>query len=77
MFIYVITNSVTGKIYIGQHKGDDLKRYLKQKLSAAKHVYDGSRLFKSMRKHPKEVWSIEPIAEKTPESVQRVRVPCR
>jgi hypothetical protein len=69
MFIYVIKNSATGKIYIGQHKGNNLKKYLQMKLSQA--VYElkrkgkggGSHLFASMRKHPKDVWSIEPLFE--------------
>jgi hypothetical protein len=62
VFIYVITNTVTGKIYIGQHKGNSLKKYLQTKLSdASKHRGGQSRLYNSMRKHPKEVWSIEPL----------------
>jgi group I intron endonuclease len=62
MYIYVITNSATGKIYIGQHKGNNLKKYLQTKLSdAAKFRGGKSRLYNSMRKHPKEVWSIEPL----------------
>jgi hypothetical protein len=64
MFIYVITNSATGKVYIGQHKGNNLKKYLQTKLSdASKHRGGQSRLYNSMRKHPKEVWSIEPLME--------------
>ena len=62
MFIYVITNSATLKIYIGQHKGASLKQYLQRKLSAAAHrEASGSYLFASMRKHPKGVWSIHPL----------------
>ena len=64
MFIYVITNSVTGKVYIGQHKGNSLKKYLQTKLSdASKHRGGQSRLYNSMRKHPREAWSIEPLIE--------------
>jgi hypothetical protein len=64
MFIYVITNSATGKIYIGQHKRNNLKKYLQTKLSDAAKLRGGqSRLYNSMRKHPKEVWSIEPLME--------------
>jgi hypothetical protein len=62
MFIYVIVNSATLKIYIGQHKGNSLKQYLQRKLSAAAHLEaSGSYLFASMRKHPKDVWSIHPL----------------
>jgi len=28
MFVYLITNSATGKIYVGQHKGNNLKKYV-------------------------------------------------
>ena len=63
MFIYVITNSDTGKVYIGQHKGHNLKKYLQDKLSHAKYRRGKSILFSSMRKHPKDVWPIEPIFE--------------
>jgi hypothetical protein len=82
MFIYVITNSVTGKIYIGQHKGNNLKKYLQMKLSQA--VYElkrkgkggSSHLFNSMRKHPKEVWSIAPLFEgiTTREELNRLEI---
>lgn len=62
MFIYIIVNSVTGKYYIGQHKGSNLQKYLQDKLSHAKHkTKSGSVLFSSMRKHPKEVWSIHAL----------------
>jgi hypothetical protein len=63
MFIYVITNSATGKVYIGQHKGSNLKKYLQDKLSHSRHNTGSSHLFNSMRKHPKEVWSIAPLME--------------
>jgi group I intron endonuclease len=74
MFIYVITNSVTGRVYIGQHKGNSLKKYLQTKLSdASKHRGGSSHLFASMRKHPKEVWSIEPLMEvETKEELNRI-----
>jgi group I intron endonuclease len=74
VFIYVITNSVTGKVYIGQHKGHNLKKYLQTKLSDAMKRRGGqSLLFNSMRKHPKEVWSIKPLIEgiETKEALDR------
>jgi len=62
MFIYLIVNHVTGKYYVGQHKGRNLKKYLQDKLSHAKQkVYSGSHLYNSMRKHPKEAWSIHAL----------------
>jgi hypothetical protein len=62
MFVYVIVNSDTLKIYVGQHKGDNLRKYLQTKFSDANHqVRLQSRLCRSMRKYPKEVWSIQPL----------------
>lgn len=64
MFIYVIVNSETLKIYIGQHKGKNLRKYLQTKFSDARKNRGGSsHLYASMRKHPKEVWSIHPLMQ--------------
>jgi hypothetical protein len=62
MFVYVIVNSETLKIYIGQHKGLNLRQYLQQKwYEAHKYLSHRSRLYASMRKHPRESWSIHPL----------------
>lgn len=62
MFIYLIVNHITGKYYVGQHKGTSLKKYLQKKLWAAKHqLYGSSHLFNSMRKHSKDAWSIHAL----------------
>jgi hypothetical protein len=62
MFVYVIVNSETLKIYIGQHKGNNLQKYLQTKISDAAHqVHLRSWLYASMRKHPKTAWSIHPL----------------
>jgi hypothetical protein len=63
MFIYLIANHDTGKYYIGQHKGNSLKKYLQTKFSDARHGRGGSsRLFNSMRKHPfPSAWSIHAL----------------
>lgn len=62
MFIYVIVNSETLKIYIGQHKGTNLRQYLQQKWSEAKRGFAGrSHLYASMRKHSRQSWSIHPL----------------
>jgi hypothetical protein len=64
MFIYVIVNSETLKIYIGQHKGHNLRKYLQTKFSNAKrNSGKQSHLFASMKKYPKEAWSIHPLLE--------------
>jgi GIY-YIG catalytic domain len=62
MFVYVIVNSENLKIYIGQHKGNNLQKYLKQKISHALHgEAAGSHLYKAMRKYSQAVWSIHPL----------------
>jgi hypothetical protein len=63
MFVYLIVNHVTGKIYVGKHKGDNLKKYLQQKLGHAKRgESERSHLYNSMRKHPDHsVWSVHPL----------------
>lgn len=63
MFIYLIVNHVTGKYYVGQHKGNDLRKYLQQKFSHAKSgASGGSYLFNSMRAHSdKSAWSIHAL----------------
>jgi exopolysaccharide biosynthesis predicted pyruvyltransferase EpsI len=62
MFIYVIVNSETLKIYVGQHKGTNLQKYLQTKQSNACHN-SGTRshLFAAMRKYSKESWSIHSL----------------
>jgi len=62
MFIYLIVNHVTGKYYVGQHKGTDLRKYLQKKFWAAGHqLYGSSRLFNSMRKHGREAFTIHAL----------------
>ena len=62
MFIYVIVCNESLKLYVGQHKGDSLERYLQQKYSRAIHESGKrSHLYAAMRKHPRESWSIHPL----------------
>jgi|GEM_PF-3015303 len=62
MFIYLIVNRITGKYYVGQHKGLDLKRYFQKKFSQARNNRGSSHLFNSMRKHPLPCdWSIHAL----------------
>lgn len=62
MQVYVIVCSETLKIYVGQHKFEDLNRYFQQKWYDA-HRYSGKRshLYHALRKHPRESWSIHPL----------------
>ena len=62
MFVYVIVCSESLKLYVGQHKGDDLQKYLHQKVSHALHgASKNSYLYNAMRAHPKSSWSIHPL----------------
>ena len=62
MFIYLIVNRVTGKYYVGQHRGNNLRKYLQTKLSDAfKHRGGRSYLFASMRKHGREAFTIHAL----------------
>ena len=63
MFIYLIVNHKTGKYYVGQHKGNNLKQYLQRKFWDAKHQRNGSSyLYNSMRKYPQStLWSIHAL----------------
>ena len=62
MFIYLIVNRVTGKYDVGQHRGNNLRKYLQTKLSDAfKHRGGRSYLFASMRKHGREAFTIHAL----------------
>lgn len=65
MFIYAIVCNESLKLYVGQHKGDDLGKYLSRKFWDANHHTSGTRshLYAAMRKHPRETWSIRPLLE--------------
>jgi len=66
MFIYLIVNHVTGKYYVGQHKGNNLRKYLQTKFSQAWYELKrgrggSSHLFRSMRKHGRDVFTIHAL----------------
>ena len=62
MFVYVIVCSESMKIYVGQHKGDDLQHYLQQKMyEARKRLKSRSHLYAALRKYPRETWSIHAL----------------
>jgi len=62
MFIYLIVNHVTGKYYVGQHKGNNLKKYLQQKFGhARKGLSKRSRLYDALREFPAEAFTIHAL----------------
>lgn len=64
MHVYVITNLVNGKVYIGQHCHDDLESYFKHQLP---EILAGSkrkpRLYNAIRKHGIENFSIASLVQ--------------
>jgi group I intron endonuclease len=71
MLVYVIVNDVTLKLYIGKHKGNNLKKYFQTKISDALHYQGGSsHLFAAIRKHGREHFHVYPLFEgKTNEEI--------
>ena len=62
MFIYLIVNHITGKYYVGQHKGNNLKKYFQTKLSdAQRHRGGRSHLFASVRKHGRDAFTVHAL----------------
>jgi NUMOD3 motif len=62
MFIYVIVCDESLKLYVGQHQGADLRKYLSKKFfDAFRYTRGNSHLFNAMRKHPRDSWSIHPL----------------
>ena len=62
MHVYLIQNIVNGKIYIGQHAGDDLEIYWKHNIRAAL-AKRGNKLFfyRAIRKYGPESFVIQSI----------------
>jgi len=64
MFVYIIVNHITDKIYIGKTVTKNLQKYLREKLHDARtDQYNGrSHLFRAMKKYQgQEDWSIYPL----------------
>lgn len=63
MHVYVITNTVNGKLYVGQHVGDDLNWYWNHNIRAAlRGSGNKTFLYRAIRKYGPEIFTIESIA---------------
>jgi len=64
MHVYAITNAVNGKIYIGQHAGDDLQAYLRLNCRYAETKANHKPyLYRAICKHGRENFSIRSLAQ--------------
>ncbi len=64
MYIYKITNRLNGNIYIGQHAGDDLHRYLRADVTRSRRSATNTRkphLYNALRKYDESAFTIEPL----------------
>jgi group I intron endonuclease len=62
MHIYAITNEVNGKVYIGQHAGDDLGWYFRENTAAAMRGNNGKTLlYRAIRKHGTDAFTIRSL----------------
>jgi group I intron endonuclease len=62
MLVYLITNKVNGKRYVGQHAGSDLDVYWHHNAYMALNGYQGKRLlYRAIRKYGEESFEVIPL----------------
>lgn len=62
MFVYLITNCVNGKKYVGQHAGENLQKYFERTIWLAEAGYQGKRLlYRAIRKYGADAFDIKPL----------------
>jgi group I intron endonuclease len=62
-FIYLVTNLLSGKYYVGQHRGRDLQRYLTKNVQDALRGYDNKPyLNHAIRKYGAGAFVIQALA---------------
>lgn len=62
MFVYLITNKINGKQYVGQHSGKDLLKYWNHCIAAAlRGSQDKPHLYNAVRKYESKNFEIESL----------------
>jgi group I intron endonuclease len=62
MFVYLVTNKVNGKKYVGQHAGNDLESYWRRNVWLAEMGYEGKRLlYRAIRKYGEDGFDVKPL----------------
>jgi len=59
--VYAITNTVNGKIYVGQHCKADLEKYFRHVLSDAKTSKHKPHLYRAIQKHGCQAFTIQSL----------------
>lgn len=64
MHVYAIQNRVNDKIYVGQHAGDDLQRYLAHNIRhALANIGNKTYLYNAIRKYGGDAFSIRSLVQ--------------
>lgn len=76
MILYLITNKINGKRYVGQHVGNDLQAYWLRNVYLAQNGYQGKRLlYRAVRKHGPENFDVEVLTfVETKEELDRYEI---
>lgn len=63
MFVYLVTNNINGKRYVGQHSGNNLEQYWNHCVVHALNGNHGKNrlLYRAIRKYKSESFSIRPL----------------
>jgi group I intron endonuclease len=63
MFVYLVTNKINGKRYVGQHSGNNLEQYWNHCVVHALNGKHGKNrlLYRAIRKYKPENFSIQPL----------------